>query len=194
MGLVRLPSVPGPRAVLSGLERTADAVETLLAAVPQLAALPAVVDRVVADVDALLGRIEATRAEADAVVQRTEATRAKADGLIDDSVASVARMVVLLDSLEPSLTKLQPTIERLADTTDPREVDALVQLIDHMPVLAEQVERDVLPVMRTLSSVAPDLHDLLDVSRELNEMLGKLPGMGRVKKRVEEQQQEDQGD
>ena len=190
-----MPSVPGPSAVLSALERAADAAERLLAAVPQLAALPAVVDRVVADVDGLITRIEATRVAADAVVARTEATRAKADGLIDVSTASVERLVVMLDSLEPSVAKLQPTIERLADTTDPREVDALVEFIDHMPVLAEQVERDVLPVMRTLSSVAPDLHDLLDVSRELNEMLGgSCPGMGRVKKRVEEQQQEDQGD
>ena len=50
------------------------------------------------------------------------------------------------------------------------------------------MERDLLPVMRTLGTVAPDVHDLLDVSRELNGMLGKLPGMGRIKKRVDEQQ------
>jgi hypothetical protein len=37
--------------------------------------------------------------------------------------------------------------------------------------------------------VAPDLHDLLDVSRELNEMLAKLPGVGRVKRRINEQQE-----
>ena len=46
----------------------------------------------------------------------------------------------------------------------------------------------MLPVMTTLGTVAPDLHDLLDVSRELNEMLGKLPGLGRIKRRVEEEQ------
>ena len=52
----------------------------------------------------------------------------------------------------------------------------------------EQAERDLLPVMRTLGTVAPDLHDLLDVSRELNGMLAKLPGMGRIKRRVDVQQ------
>ena len=51
-----------------------------------------------------------------------------------------------------------------------------MQLIDHLPDLTERVERDVLPVMATLGTVAPDIHDLLDVSRELNEMLAKLPG------------------
>jgi hypothetical protein len=39
--------------------------------------------------------------------------------------------------------------------------------------------------------VGPDLHELLFVSRELNEMLGSLPGMGRIKKRVEEEQAEE---
>ena len=61
-------------------------------------------------------------------------------------------------------------------------------------MLAGQVEGDVLPVMRSLSTVAPDVHDLLDLTRELNGMLGKLPGMGRIKKRVDEQQAADAAD
>ncbi|MGH3336110.1 MAG: hypothetical protein ACRDOZ_09855, partial [Nocardioides sp.] len=80
--------------------------------------------------------------------------------------------------------------ERLAETTDPREVDAMVALVDQLPLLASKLETDVIPVLHTLTSVAPDLHDLLDVSRELNEMLAKLPGMGRLKKRVDEEQAE----
>jgi hypothetical protein len=53
------------------------------------------------------------------------------------------------------------------------------------------MEVDIVPVLDSLSTVAPDLHDLLDVSRELNEMLAKIPGMGRVKDRVDKQQAED---
>ena len=86
----------------------------------------------------------------------------------------------------PPLTTLQPTLQTLADTTHPDEVAALVTLVDHLPALTEQVERDVLPVLTTLGSVAPDLHELLNVSRELNEILGKIPGIGRLKRRVEE--------
>ena len=59
-------------------------------------------------------------------------------------------------------------------------------------MLAGQVEGDVIPVMRSLGSVAPDVHDLLDLTRELNAMLAKLPGMGRIKKRVDEQQAADE--
>jgi hypothetical protein len=55
------------------------------------------------------------------------------------------------------------------------------------------VETDIIPVLDTLTTVSPDLHDLLDVSRELNLMLAKLPGMGRVMKRVDEQQEIEEG-
>ncbi len=171
---MRLPSVPGPRDLMAVVERAGEGVEQLFAILPRVTALLTRAEQVVDEVAALVARIEETRLEAAAVVSRTDETRARADALIG--------------ALEPSLTQLQPTLERLAETTHPDEVDALVQLIDHLPQLVEQVERDLLPVMRTLGTVAPDVHDLLDVSRELNGMLGKLPGMGRIKRRVDEQQ------
>ncbi|ROR92435.1 hypothetical protein [Nocardioides aurantiacus] len=135
-------------------------------------------------VDALLERIEGTRLGADAVVRRV-------DGIAADAEPLVHRLGVLLDRLEPPLTTLEPTLRTLADTTSPAEVAALVTMVDHLPELTRRLETEVLPIMTTLGSVAPDIHDLLDVSRELNEMLGKLPGMGRIKKRVEEQQEDD---
>ena len=88
------------------------------------------------------------------------------------------RAVALLESMEPSLLKLQPTLERLAETTDPREIDAMVAMIDQLPLLAAKLETDVIPVLNTLTSVSPDLHDLLDVSRELNLMLAQAAGHG----------------
>jgi hypothetical protein len=95
---------------------------------------------------------------ADAVVTEAERIVLSTDPL-------TVRLRNLLDSTEPSLVRLQPTLERLAETTDPHEVDA--------------------------TTVAPDLHDLLDVSRELNEMLAGLPGLGRIKKRIDEEQAEE---
>ena len=157
---MRLPPIPGPRDVVQLVDR----VTGLLGTAEQL----------LTDAGGLIARIESTRAAADEVVARTDSTVTRADDLL-------ARM-------EPSLTRLQPTLERLAETTDPREVDAMVALIDQLPLLAAKLETDVIPVLNTLTSVAPDLHDLLDVSRELNEMLAKLPGMGRLKKKVDEEQ------
>jgi ABC-type transporter Mla subunit MlaD len=171
---MRLPSVPGPRDVIHLVDRSGDAIEQLLASVPRIGRLLDHAERLLGDVDALVDRIEGTRLSADALVERTG--------------VPIRRIAALLDSLEPSLQTLQPTLERLADTTHPAEVEAFVSLIDHLPQLVLQLERDILPVMTTLGTVSPDLHDLLDVSRELNEMLAKMPGMGRIKKRIDEQQ------
>ncbi len=173
---MRLPSLPGPRDVVALLERSGEAIEVLLASVPRLRTLLDDAERLIADVDALVARIEQTRREAAALVVRAG--------------EPVRRSAALVASLEPSLAALQPTLERLAETMDPREVDAMVGLVNHLPMLVERLERDILPVLGTLTSVAPDLHDLLDVSRELNGMLGKIPGMGRIKQRVDEQQAE----
>ena len=169
--------VPTPRGVIGVVGRGGDAVEVLLAAVPRVTALLTDAERLVVEVAALVERIEGMRASVDGLVGRVDAT--------------VSRVTGLVDRLEPSLTTLQPTLERLADTTDVHEVDALVSLIDHLPRLVEQLEADVLPVLTTLGSVAPDLHDLLDTSRELNGMLAKMPGFGRVRRRVEDRQAEE---
>jgi hypothetical protein len=175
---MRLPSVPGPRDLLVLGERGGEAVEHLIRVVPRVGRVLDDVERLLADVAALVRRIEGTRQEAQALVER--------------AADPVRRGRDLFDLLEPSLMLLQPTLERLAKSTDPREVDAVVGLVDHLPVLIDQLERDVLPMLTTLRSVAPDLHDLLAASQEVNEMLAKIPGMGRIKKRVEEQHAADE--
>ena len=201
---MRLP-VPGPRDLLAVIEKGADQVDQLLGAVPRVLALLDQAEVLLVRASAAVVAVEAVTREAEAVVVHTDAVVDRADALVvrvdavvdgadkvaDHADAVVTRTVVLLDALEPPLTTLQPTLQTLADTTHPEEVAALVQLIDHLPDLTERIERDVLPVMTTLGTVAPDLHDLLDVSRELNEMLGKLPGLGRIKRRVEEEQAAD---
>ncbi len=183
---MRLP-VPGPRDVLSAIERGGDQVEALIGAVPRALAL--------------LDRAEALLDGADAAVQRvrevTEAAHVvvvRANGVVDGAETAIGRVTTLTDALEPSLTKLQPTLETLAETTHPEEVAALVRLVDTLPELTDAMEKDVMPVLATLGTVAPDVHDLLTVARELNDMLAKIPGMGRLKRRIDEEEGEDETD
>lgn len=184
---MRLP-VPGPRDVLQLVERGGDALETLLGAVPRLLSLLDQAEDLLGRVGGLLDRIEETRRGADELVARTDATVERAGGLVTTVGPLNDRLAVLLDRMEPSLTRLQPTLDRLAETTDPREVDALVELVDHLPGIAHKMETDILPILDSLGSVAPDLHDLLDVSRELNEMLSQIPGISRMKRRIDKEQ------
>ena len=102
-------------------------------------------------------------------------------------------MTPLLDTYQPTLETLAPIVSRIAETTSPDEVDAVVHLIDALPGIVDKLDKDILPVLDTLSTVAPDLRDLLDVSRVMNELLGSVPGLGRVKRRVEVEQAEEDG-
>lgn len=167
------------------VDQVVDAVRAAVAlpatALTRVEALLRGAERLLDDVNALLVRIEGTRARAGVVVERVDRISAGAGPLLD-------RVGTLLDDLEPSLTKLQPTLERLADTTSPEEVEALVALIDRLPMLSEKLESDIFPILDSLDSVAPDLHDLLDASKELNEMLARMPGMKRMRKRIDEAQ------
>jgi ABC-type transporter Mla subunit MlaD len=180
---MRLP-VPGPRDVLSALERGGDQLEALLGAVPRALALLDDAERLLVRASAAIERVREVTESANVVV-------ARASGVVDDAGTQIGRVTHLLDELEPSLLRLQPTLETLAETTHADEVKALVQLVDHLPELTARVEGDVLPVLTTLGTVAPDMHDLLTVARELNDMLAKVPGMGRIKRRVDEEVGED---
>lgn len=82
--------------------------------------------------------------------------------------------------------RLVPTLERLGDEVGAEEVASLVAAVRNLPGLEEATRDEVLPALAGMSSVATDLHDLLAASRELNELLGNVPGMGRAKKKVEE--------
>ena len=186
---MRLPPVPGPRDVLALMERGGEAREQLLGAAPRLVSLVDDAETLVRRADGLVDHIDATSTAADGVVGRADAALTRADELLTSLVPLNERLAALLDRLEPPLTRLQPTLDRLAETTDTREVDALVELVDHLPALAHKMDVDIIPVLDSLSSVAPDVHDLLDVSRELNEMLGQIPGLGRMKARIDKQQE-----
>ena len=183
---MRLP-VPGPRDVLSAIERGGDQVEALIGAVPRALALLERAETLLDGAQAAVGRVREVTETANVVVVR-------AGAVVDDAEVAVARVTTLTDSLEPSLTTLQPTLQTLADTTSPEEVIALVRLVDTLPELTTRVETDVLPVLVTLGSVAPDVHDLLTVARELNDMLAKIPGMGRLKRRIDEEVGQDETD
>jgi ABC-type transporter Mla subunit MlaD len=187
---MRLP-VPGPRDLLSVLERGAGSVEQLLGAVPRMVSLVGDAERLLVRANTVVDDIGRTRQHADTVVAKTETVVDRANVLVAGAGPLTDRLGTLLDSLEPTLVKLQPTLERLAETTDPHEVDALVQLIDQLPRLAEKLETEIMPILDTMSSVAPDLHDLLEVSRELNEMLEQVPGISRMKRRIDREQAEE---
>jgi hypothetical protein len=196
---VRLP-IPGPGAVIGGAAAAAEAVETAISLVPRaadaLTRVEALLDRVgiaVDRVEAVVDRAEAVAGRADAVAaeaaESTTEVRAAVDAVavvtrdagrrVDAAGGLVDRLDTLLGTWEPVGRKLAPQASRLADGLSGQEVDSAIALIDRMPVVLEHLDNDLLPVLRTLDRVGPDLHELLEVVEDLRRVVTGLPGVGR---------------
>lgn len=173
------PPVPGPRDALAVLERGAEALGELAGAIPRILRLVGEAEQLIARVDALVDRIEQTRVSADDVVTRTNAVAARTEELVSVTTPLVNRLTAMLDMTETPITRLQPALDRLSESTDPREVDALIGLIDLLPALVTHLETDVIPVLRTMGTVAPDVHELMELTRQINDMISGIPGLKR---------------
>lgn len=195
--------IPGPADVVKIAGQGYEAVEKAIGLVPRLVTMVSEVEALLRRVQLMVSNIEkvqkAATAAVDGVTQietRTRAVVERAGGLVEQTdtvVADAARLVhrvePLLVRFEPVLEKLEPMLARIAETTSPNEVDAVVKLIDMLPNIVDKLDADILPVVDTLSTVAPDLRDVLDIVKELNELIGSVPGLGRVKKKIEDNQE-----
>jgi ABC-type transporter Mla subunit MlaD len=196
------PTIPGPTTLFSVAGRGVDQVERALSLIPRVADAVSAVETLLARVDEVVTSIELARQEAQAVVDRVSAVADRADAVVDRvaAIAERAELIVeqaagvtaqvapLLDQFDPTLQQLHPILDRITTTTAPDEVAAVVEMVNLTPDLVAKLQTDIIPVLDTLGTVAPDVRDLLDVSKELNSMLAGLPGLGRIKRKVDDQQ------
>ena len=74
---------------------------------------------------------------------------------------------------------------RFVEELSHEEISAAIHLIDELPKLKEHLTADILPILATLDRVGPDLHDLLDVTRDLKLAVAGIPGLGMLRRRGE---------
>lgn len=170
--------IPGPSDVFRAAGQGYDAIEQAIAMVPKAIDLLGNAGDLLKRAGALLDRVGT-------LLDRVEDTSARAAKLINGLEPTMSK-------LQPTLDKLEPILATLADTTSPEEVTALTKVVDLLPELATSLKNDVLPILSTLDSVSPDLRQLLVISHELNEMLSAIPGLGRAKRKFEEEQVQEQ--
>ncbi|MEJ7651821.1 MAG: hypothetical protein WKF57_22660 [Nakamurella sp.] len=176
-------ALPNPLDAVRLASTAYGAVEQAIKLIPRVTSLLTDVERLVLRVGNLIGEVEVTQRRAAAAVTQVESVVAGAAG-------TQSRVATLVDRFEPVLTQLLPVLETLSRTTSAEEVAALVKLVDALPPIVDRLDTDIMPILDTLATVAPDLRDLLDVSRELNEIIGSVPGLRGIKRRVEDKQTE----
>ena len=191
----------GPAAVLTVVDRARSTAGSLLALPGRAVRLVDRVEGLVDRLQALLDAVEATAAraeelsaragvvagEADRVLGLSGAVAADARGLVAGAAETQEAVATLIAAYEPTLSVLQPTLTRLAETVDPREVEAAVALVDRLPPLLDSVDGDILPLLGRLNQMAPDLHAVLEAVDDIRRTVAGLPGVGLLKRRGDEE-------
>ncbi|MEU5671174.1 hypothetical protein ACGF3C_17965 [Micromonospora sp. NPDC047762] len=133
---------------------------------------------VVAEADRVSRVAGTVVAEADRVAKRASVT-------VGTATEAAATAAELLSAYEPALRRAAPMAERFVGELSHEEITAAIHLIDELPKLREHLTADILPILATLDRVGPDLHDLLDVTRDLKLAVAGIPGLGMLRRRGE---------
>lgn len=161
------------------LERADEAVVETQEAVRQVRVLTAA---------AAMAVDEATRVAGAAatVVAEAELVAGHAAGIISRTAGTAQTAEELLTSFEPALRRAAPMADRFMRQLSHEEVTAAIRLVDELPKLTNHLTDNVLPILGTLDRVGPDIHDLLDVTRDLKLAVAGIPGLKMLRRRGEE--------
>jgi hypothetical protein len=120
---------------------------------------------------------------------------------LDEAAALVPRAAAVLDAAEALLGRVDALVDRAERTRSAAHaevrrfgglLDELTEQVTPIDLAAfARVARrldDLLPAIETMASVGPDIHELTAVAKELDEVVGRVPGVGRIKKKVAEGQ------
>ncbi len=162
-------SIPGPADLLDAVAAVGNGVGDALELVPRMGTL-------LDQAEALIGRVGR-------VLDRVESTV----GSVEDTAT---RAGTLLELYADPLRTLAPSLRTFAERLDATEVEALIQLVDRLPILLKHLDEDIFPILTTLDRVAPDLHQLLEIAQDLQVALGGVPGMGWLRKKADKEEDE----
>lgn len=190
---MRLP-LPGPADVLRTAATARAGVTTALGLVPRADLAMSRVEMLLDRLEHVVSAAEQTTARSDDALTRTattldtvEVTARDAGRAVDGASGLVQRVDAMLGAWEQPLRRLAPVVRRVSESIDPREVEAAVSLIDRMPLVLDHLEHDVLPMMRQLDRVGPDLHEILEIVEDLRRVVTGLPGVGLLRRRGDDE-------
>lgn len=125
------------------------------------------------------------------VVDATDELTTRARVVIDGAGRATSDAVGILDTFVPLAERAAPLAKRFVEEISEEEVQAAIRLIDNLPPLTDAVERDIMPILATLDRVGPDVHELLDVLKDVRHAITGIPGFRFFRRRGEEADERD---
>lgn len=127
-----------------------------------------------------------------AVVDGAQEVSEGAADAVRGVVVSAAEAAALLTLYGPTLRKAAPMARRFVEELSHDEVTAAIRVIDELPRLRDHLANDVMPLLGTLDRMGPDMHALLEVTRDLNLAVAGIPGLRMLRRRGEDKVTEEE--
>lgn len=179
--VVRVDAVVGRvEGVLDEVGTVAGEAQTLVGRVDAVAARAAeVADGAAGVVD----RADRVAGHADQVVERIIPVTGAAEGVLESVGTTSAGAQALLEVFQPMAERGAPLLQHFIDEFSVEELHALIRLVDHVPQFTEHMETDIMPILATLDRVGPDVHELLDVLKDVRLAIQGVPGFRMLRRR-----------
>ncbi len=150
-----------------------------------VAALPSRVDDLFSRVDALITSIEEITARAGGVIEAAARTTDDAAGVIVGAGDASERARAMIADIAPIADRGIPLGRRFVDNFSEQELDASIRMVEHLPELMERMEA-IMPILATMDTVAPEIHQLLEVTKDVRKAVIGIPGFKFFRNRGEE--------
>lgn len=179
-----------------------DDVDVLLARITDLVdrveSVAARAERVVATADAVadgaggvVAKAGEVAADASGVVEHATTVANRAGEVVAQASGTSGAAHDLLVTYTPIAEQAAPLARRFVAEFSTEELHAAIRLVDQLPALTEHVETDIMPILATLDRVGPDVHELLDVLKDVRQAINGIPGFGYFRRRGERDGVED---
>jgi len=166
--------------VLTDVTAVAGGAQALVGRVDQVAGRAAEVAEGAAGVVERAGGVADS---ADQVVERIIPVTGAAEAVLESVGATSAGARALLEIFQPIAERGAPMLRQFVDEFSEEEVQALIRLVDQVPVFTEHMETDIMPILATLDRVGPDVHELLDVLKDVRLAIQGVPGFRMLRRR-----------
>lgn len=137
--------------------------------------LPGRIDALLDDVEALMVRINSVVDSAQEVVAEVDKTNTSADEIVASAGLTSRTALELVELIDPIARRTIPIGRKFVDHLEDDEIDAAIEMVNHLPQLVQHMEATI-PILATLESVAPEMHELLNVTKDVRRAVIGIPG------------------
>lgn len=148
------------------------------------------VDTVVSDAAAAVAHATEVIASTTQIVENAAAVAAHAQTVVASASRTSDTAGELLDTYAPMARQAAPLAGQFIDELSPEEVHAAIVMLDQFPMMADRTKA-LMPILGTLESVAPEIHELLNVAKDVRQAITGVPGFNFLRRRGEDKENDD---